>query len=231
MKRKTKATKPKTKKAQKPRAKYRRLKTDYSAKTRGVEAREAKRVRMLELELPKPLKLKPESKEFKDLQAKWYKRLEADGFEDLEWSDAKTGKGQNTGYLKHPTPKLDSTQAAASELYYSMCRNYVTHNPPRDPYERLVFVLYSEGIPYREIKSEATRKLGSDRSLFYLYKVINKLKAKMLDWNKTSPNGLITTRTENAELMDKFFNDRLAGVGELSTEYLDPETEETENEV
>lgn len=182
----------------------------------GPKAWAAKARRMRELELPRPSKIKLDSKEFNKLQAKWYAKLAKEGFEDLEWSDASTGKGQNSGYLKKSPPKFDADKAAASELYYALLRNFITHDILRDMQDRMMLSLHAEGVGYREILEELKQRYKIDYSLTVLHHKLKALQSRAMEWNKTSQNGLYVTRAENSAMMDKFFEERFAGIGESS---------------
>lgn len=73
------------------------------------------------------------TKEFKELQTKWYKKLKRSGFIDLEWYNPKTGIGHGTPYLKakgQPTngdlaKRFNADFAALHQLY----RNFLGSGP------------------------------------------------------------------------------------------------------
>jgi len=146
--------------------------------------------------LPLPAKIATGSKEFRELQAKWYKKLSEDGFDDLEWTDNKTGIGQNSGYLKRSRSHIDPVHADFAETYYAMCRNWLSHSPKIKKYERFIFELHSEGIGYREILTQLKKKLNIKRSLFWLCNLMQKLKNDMIIWNQTNHEGLQVSRAE-----------------------------------
>lgn len=196
---------------------------------KGAAARKIKQDKMRELGLKRPSKIKLDSKEFNKLQEKWYAKLAKEGFEDLEWSDSSTGKGQNSGYLKKSPPKFDADKAAASELYYALLRNFITHDILRDMQDRMMLSLHAEGIGYREILEELKSRYKVDYSLTVLHHKLKALQSRAMEWNKTSQNGLYVTRAENSAMMDKFFEERFAGVGESSN--LEQKSLDNEDEV
>lgn len=159
-----------------------------------------------DLDLPTPSKVKHDSKEFRKLQAKWYEKLRKSGFDDLEWTDTKTGHGQNTSYLKKQIPNNLGERMHATDLYYTMCRNWLTHAGPKLKKDRMAFELHAEGKGYREILKMIENFDHRKRSLFYLFQRMKPLVKEMLAWNETDPRGVIKSRNDEALEIEVFAN-------------------------
>lgn len=175
--------------------------------------------------LVQPSDIKLDSPEFIKLQNKWYDKLEDSGFDDLEWLDPKSGNGQGSSHLKYNKPwgsKINNAESV--EQYFAMFRNFITHMDRKiTPEERSMLRIHVEGQSYQDMHTELVLKHKIRYSLTSLFSKFCVLKEWVLDWNKTSPNGLLVTRAENNAIMDKFFEERFAGRGESSNLGLDIE--------
>ncbi len=84
----------------------------------------------------------PNSKEFKKLQAKWYKKLKNSGFEDIE--DTK-------GYLKEWSSKYlkksnGGVKAKAKEEYYRLTGQFLYDHKFESPLEKRIWRMHAEGM-------------------------------------------------------------------------------------
>jgi len=81
------------------------------------------------------------SRDFLKLKSEWYKKLQESGFEDLEWHDFKTGRGESSPYLKKPfqTKKAEKVRTTLNfyltlQYYYQNSDDFI-HLSPRKPYK------------------------------------------------------------------------------------------------
>jgi len=141
-------------------------------------------------------KLKPA--EFIELQKKWYNKLKASGFEDIEWVDHSTGKGQNSDYLKRPDQMRIRAFTHDKQMYYSLCSNYLAHVKIKNTEHRFVFNKHAEGLAYRKIMKLFKARFKKYVSIFYIHYHIHKFKKLMFEWNKTNSEGLLSKEQEPA---------------------------------
>lgn len=89
----------------------------------------------------------PNSKDFKDLQAKWYKKLKNSGFEDAEQDETQLKSWSNNYFtLRH-----DIKSFKHKERYYQLAGQFLfSHTFPRIA-DKLVWQLHSEGHTVRKI--------------------------------------------------------------------------------
>lgn len=208
--------KPKANKKKKPKKRATRAmkqKVSNSQKARWTELKKFKANRLVQ-----PGDIKLDSPEFIKLQNKWYDKLKASGFDDLEWLDPKSGNGQGSSHLKYNKPwgsKIDNAESV--EQYFAMFRNFITHTIKNvKPEERTMLNVHVEGKSFQDMHAELVLKHKIKYSLTSMFSKFQVLKERVLNWNTTSPNGLLVTRAENNAIMDKFFEERFAGRGETS---------------
>src|SRR5271166_5977613 len=96
----------------------------------------------------------PNSKAFKELQAKWYKKLEKEGFEEIEQED---------GNLKHWSSRVFAAKFngvffedkksyyESVETYYRTAGHFLNEYDFKSDKDRLIWELHSEGFSVREI--------------------------------------------------------------------------------
>lgn len=155
------------------------------------------------------------SKEFKELQQKWYQKLESEGFSDIEVYKNKAGT-----YYPNPYPNqdvknlytirknLDTSEnfelyREQTFLYYSGCRAFLAHYSSPLPFlDHKILKLHAEGLSIRKIqkalesfvckyppirRSSGLRKYYSKCFVHLRLKEIKKL---VDTWNATSPHGV-----------------------------------------
>lgn len=142
-----------------------------------------------------------QSKQFKDLKKKWYKKLQKEGFEDIEWHDAETGDGENSSYLKsnfiqtYLSDRLSSKQTLGNSFRYEIQRSldhFTEHGKFSSPLLKQVWTMYAEGKTYREMSNEL-RKLYKKKkaySVFWVFSRVKELRLEMIKFNNNDPNGL-----------------------------------------
>jgi hypothetical protein len=130
-------------------------------------------------------------KGFRELQKKWYDRLKKEGFDDIEWTDHKTGYGQDSPHLKRSTYYISSKYSLGTENYYRLFRNFVSHATFTSKIDKTIAELHSEGFSYRQIIKQIRLRHRRTRSLFFIWSRMQKLTAEMVEFNKTHPEGLL----------------------------------------
>jgi hypothetical protein len=200
----------------KPKAKKKKTKAEMKEDRRraGLASAEMQRLKKLN-GLVSPCKIKLGSAEFLRLQKEWYQKLEADGFEDLEFTDLKTGNTKSD-YLKIALPKSTKDRAESLELYYALFRNFLTHVTIHDGIDDCIVRYHSQGLGYKDIVKKLNRKYSKKFSASIVPQRLRRIKKRVMNWNNTSQHGLFVTRAENNAIMDKFFEDRFSGRGESS---------------
>jgi hypothetical protein len=163
--------------------------------------------------LVSPCKIKLGSAEFLKIQKEWYGKLEKDGFEDLEFTDLKTGNTKSD-YLKVALPKSTKDRAESLELYYALFRNFLTHVTIHDGIDDCIVRYHSQGLGYQDIVKKLNSKYKKKFSVSIVPQRLRRIKKLVMNWNNTSQHGLFVTRAENNAIMDKFFEERFNGRGE-----------------
>lgn len=141
--------------------------------------------------LPLPSSTKIGTAEFTALQKKWYDKLEASGFEDIEWVDHTTGRGQDSDYLRGSAAK-GRVWSPERAQFYRLLQNYVTHYQFKTRrLDRYIMTRLNEGQTYRQILEGAKKKFKFKKSLYWLYYKIQDLVKDMVIWNKQHKLGLL----------------------------------------
>ena len=143
--------------------------------------------------------------EFAALQKEWYEYLKAEGFEDLEWIDHKTGRGQASDYLKKPSAYLAKHYDPSVAEYYRKCRIYLEHGEFESGLHKFVFKLHTEGASYRDIVKEVERypqRFGRTVSIFWISQHLNNMLDYVELWHHTSEHGILNPANEEFYIED-----------------------------
>lgn len=140
---------------------------------------------------------KKTKKSFVELQNKWYKKLRDSGFNDLEWLDPKTGRGQNS-YLKRNTRPLKTVLFSEENLasgtfastktfnFYNKLRHFINDFKDLDEFDTFILYHFSEGETYRKISKLCKKHLKHSTrkfSTYWVYYNIKKLLLKFKEWD------------------------------------------------
>lgn len=133
------------------------------------------------------------TKAFAELQAKWYKKLERSGFQDIEWADHDTGYGQNSRFLKGDAAAGLGTgnKHRDIEQFYRLVTNYLTHVPIKGTRMQFMCQLFGDGVTYRAIIKAVKKRFKVKISLYYVFYHMRKFKAAVMEFNKINPDGLL----------------------------------------
>jgi len=159
-------------------------------------------ISLKQLEVTTMTKNKKSNREFLDLQNKWYKKLKRSGFEDIEWTNPKTGRGQNSPYLKAgnsvTSKQMRSESASALQQHYRLCRNFLANGPfytnckdifkkNREKYAKFrTFKAFSEHLqPYHNKAAQECWRLYCDG--FTIRKISDALRSLHRQWKLSSP--------------------------------------------
>lgn len=89
----------------------------------------------------------PKSKSFKELQAKWYGKLKAKGFDDIERPD-----GQLAAWASRSKPNdRDVGLREAKEEYYRLAGHFAYDYKFETSKDRYLWLKHSEGVSIRNI--------------------------------------------------------------------------------
>lgn len=127
--------------------------------------------------------------EFKKLQAKWYKKLEKDGFEDIEQDEDNLKQWASTYFISRYTnfvgksgkkdKAYDATWFTSQIEYYQMAGRFLHEHTFQSPAEKLIWQLHSEGVPNTGIYKELIRR-GRKMYQDGVNKIVNTLKKQMV---------------------------------------------------
>lgn len=90
--------------------------------------------------------LKNKKTKFEQLKAKWYKKLEKSGFEDIE-SDENNLKVWSSIFARKNSPEVWQARAE----YYQMATNFLEDYKFSNDVEKIVWEYHSNGISMRDI--------------------------------------------------------------------------------
>ena len=122
------------------------------------------------------------SKAFKNLQAKWYRKLEDDGFEDIEATEEELLAYDNNRF-KDPSKysgfnDFIPEQYEEKRKYFEQAQKLLAEDPFLDEIEKRIWSLHSDGKPIRSIVL-VLRSEGIDRNKNQVNQIINELQGLM----------------------------------------------------
>jgi hypothetical protein len=124
------------------------------------------------------------TKEFKDLKSKWYKRLKDAGFDDIERQDLEGENGSilKTAAMENIKRSYTVDQFKIKEEYYRLAGQFLNSNKFRSEIDRQIWAMHCEGISIRNIiKALKEKKLTAYRDL--VHGAIKKLVKEMKEAN------------------------------------------------
>lgn len=124
--------------------------------------------------------MNPNSKEFKKLKNKWYKKLEESGFDDIEYTGESDGVLQTFDSYKARKMLKDwsAVTLEGTEEYFRLARQFLHSHQFEDVREKLIWEAHSEGVGIREIiKIVKGRGYSAYRDL--IQRVLKKLAIEM----------------------------------------------------
>lgn len=157
--------------------------------------------------LPPPATMKPGSAEYVAAEKEWYGKLEADGFDDLEYTVRSDGsKGHNSDYLKGSGIR-GRTWSPEKAQFYRLLQNYLTHHAFRDMQKRYVMHSLNDGLTYRQILAGCKQKYGLKRSLYWFYYYVQELVQHMITWNTKHEEGILNPKNQDSWATDALLSD------------------------
>lgn len=117
------------------------------------------------------------TKAFKRLQAKWYKKLNKEGFNDIECT--KPGQ-QDSRFLKfHSILAVQSYKPDTAE-YFRRCRIHLANFKWGRRYvDKRLFAWYTEGESYRSMIKLYSKHYKKKVSLFFIFYRMKRIKSEM----------------------------------------------------
>ncbi len=167
--------------------------------------------RMRELGLVPPMTAKVAAT-FKATQKKLYTKLKKGGFNDLEWTDHNTGRGQNTDYLKQSASMARLWRPEKAQ-FFRLLRNYATHGQFKTKRDKAAVELLAEGISFRRILKHLKSYYKYSKSLYTLFYELQDLLKDCHVFNVSHPEGLLNLANADSWADDALLSD-LSGRGE-----------------
>lgn len=123
-----------------------------------------------------------QTKEFKALQARWNKKLEDEGFQDIETPDGRLKGISHADFFKAHYNQID---AQAKQEYYRCAGYFLYEYKFKNQLERKIWELHVEGIGIREIvkvlkkqKFKVYKRLVHETLRPMVEKLLKKMKLK-----------------------------------------------------
>jgi hypothetical protein len=85
--------------------------------------------------------------DYEKLKAKWYAKLKASGFEDIEQPDGRLKVWHDLYFRCH----MDADRIQAAQDYYRLARQFVHDHIFKNPIEKRIWEMHAEGISQKQI--------------------------------------------------------------------------------
>lgn len=137
-----------------------------------------------------------QSKQFLELQKKWYAKLERKGFEDIEYFNFKFGKNTVAAFIKGSSYNICKRYNRSTETYYRLARNFLEHATFSSKYLKTLWFLHCDGIPYRKLSKKMQQihkknmKMKMKFSTFWISVHIRRLASQCFQFNATHKEGI-----------------------------------------
>lgn len=114
----------------------------------------------------------------KELQAKWYARLQEAGFEDIELPDGKLKKWSS----KFINENKSAFVSGMRQQYYILAGQFFHSHKFNDKIEKLIWFYHSEGLSLIKIREKLKYKgLHDKKSKTSVYNIVSRLRKIMMD--------------------------------------------------
>lgn len=110
---------------------------------------------------------------FEETQAKWYKKLERSGFEDIESDQNNLKVWSSVFFARHSIEQIQAKQA-----YYQMATNFLGDHKFETRREKIIWEYHANGISYRDI-SKTLKRVNVKLSHTAVQNIVHKLQAAM----------------------------------------------------
>lgn len=120
------------------------------------------------------------TKQFKELESRWYSKLKQSGFKDIERSD-RVGKAAGllvTGPLENILHSYDVNQFNIKEEYYRLAGQFLHEHKFDSKFEKTIWETHSQGISIENI-IKALKLKGKTAYKDLVHGVIKKLASEM----------------------------------------------------
>ena len=141
-------------------------------------------------------------------QNNYYAKLRKSGFEDIEWLDRRTGKGQNSDILRKAAIRQRMWRPEKAH-YYRLLRNYVTHAKFKTKRDKFIMELLAEATSFRRTLKAYIRYTNYryDKSLYTFFYKCQVLLTEALLWNKIYPEGMLNPANQDSWATDVLLAD------------------------
>ena len=117
-------------------------------------------------------------KKFEALKDKWYDKLKAEGFNDIE-SDENNLKEWDTSIFS----RYDQNTIGAKEEYFRLAGQFLNSHKFEDAREKLIWELHAEGLSFNDIAKKLKSKRYKVCSRSSMHITVKKLTEEMLQQN------------------------------------------------
>jgi hypothetical protein len=115
------------------------------------------------------------SKELKKLEAKWYKKLAKEGFEDIEQDENNLKQWHNHFFFA----RYDADSFNSKAEYFQLAGAFLHEYEFANEVEKKIWELHADGLPLTEIYKVLANS-GSKVYIDGIRKIVNKLKEAMV---------------------------------------------------
>lgn len=129
--------------------------------------------------------------EFRALRDKWYSKLEAKGYEDLEYIPPNADEA--TEYIQTGSLSAIAKQYKPETLhYYRRISCYLAHRKAhiKSKKDAAILELYSKGIPFRDMTRQLKSRFRKGISITSIHYVIKHWLPIIITWNRINARGL-----------------------------------------
>jgi hypothetical protein len=118
------------------------------------------------------------TEKFKNLKEKWYKKLAASGFNDIEKDEDTLKVWESHAFGKH---RYNAKLYDSKEKYFALAGQFLNEAKFESRRHKLIWKLHSEGASIRDIEIELKRRKYESASKSVVAVEISKMKKEMLD--------------------------------------------------
>lgn len=110
-----------------------------------------------------------QTKKFKKLQDRWYKKLDKSGFDDIEYDEEKLSE-YSVRFLRHPHYVWELKAA-----YYTMCETFLNNYQFDSLHEKSIWEDHVKGLGTRAIAKKLSKGKRKQINHITIWKVVSRL--------------------------------------------------------
>ena len=132
--------------------------------------------------------MKPQTKQFKNLRDRWYKKLKDSGFEDIEQDEDRLKEYSTTRFTSGKNNKLPPDQIKtlndSKEEYYRVAGHFLHEHEFNNEVDRFIWQKHAEGHSYRDITKMLVAAFYLEKDRMWTHNIISRLTKEMLEYYK-----------------------------------------------